>query len=122
MVDIDDKTDLNFRTVLAAEPTKSLLLLEYQSHLKDRDLNSVVQISPDTIDITSEISQRIRNSGGFGLFADYGSDIVESDRIRGIKDHKWISPFSFPGKVDLSSDVEFSALKLASEKQGATLD
>jgi NADH dehydrogenase [ubiquinone] 1 alpha subcomplex assembly factor 7 len=118
MVDIDEEHELNFRKALAVERTKSLLLLEYQIHLKNRDLDSVIQISPDTIDITSEIARRINLSGGFGLFADYGSEIVNSDRIRGIKNHKWISPFSSPGKVDLSSDVEFSSLKIAAEKQG----
>ena len=122
MFDIDDKSEFNFRKVLAPEPTKSLLLLEYQSHLKSRELNSVIQISPDTLDITSEIARRIRASGGFGLFADYGTDIVDSDRIRGIKDHKWISPLSFPGKADLSSDVEFSAVRIAAEKQGRLLN
>jgi SAM-dependent MidA family methyltransferase len=118
MVDIDNESELNFRQILALEPTKSLLLLEYQSHLKDRELDSVIQISPDTIDITSEIAKRIHESGGFGLFADYGSEIITTDRMRGIQNHNWISPFSFPGKVDLSSDVEFSSLNIAAEKQG----
>lgn len=117
-IDFDDESEFNFRKTLAAEQTKSLLLLEYQAHLKSRDLNSIVQISPDTIDITTDIAQRIKNFGGLGLFADYGSEVVNSDRLRGIKDHKLISPFSTPGKVDLSSDVEFSSIKITTEKEG----
>lgn len=30
--------------------------------------------------------------------------------LRGIRNHKRVSPFSFPGQVDVSADVDFTAL------------
>lgn len=120
MVDQDNSSDtaLNFRPALSRESTKALLLFEVQEHLKARDIDTIAQISPEGWDITCEIARRIKENNGIALIADYGTENISTDRFRGIKDHKWISPFSLPGKVDLSSDVEFSSIKLASEKSG----
>ena len=42
---------------------------------------------------------------------DYGtSDTVPINSLRGIRQHKIVSPFSAPGLVDLSADVDFTAI------------
>lgn len=42
---------------------------------------------------------------------DYGpSDTIPTNSLRGIHQHKRISPFASPGLVDLSADVDFTAL------------
>ncbi|KAI8893442.1 S-adenosyl-L-methionine-dependent methyltransferase [Globomyces pollinis-pini] len=121
VVDIDDtqSSDLHFRNVLVPYKTKPLLLFEKQTQYEDAKIGDVIQICPDMWDLCCEISFRIAKNGGTGLFIDYGMEDIRTDRIRGIKDHKWVSPFSTPGKVDLSSDVEFSAIKHASLLSGA---
>ena len=42
---------------------------------------------------------------------DYGpADTIPTNSLRGIRDHKIVSPLSAPGLVDLSADVDFVAL------------
>ncbi|KAJ3305639.1 hypothetical protein HDV03_001284 [Kappamyces sp. JEL0829] len=120
MVDIDTspETTTHFRHALAPDGTKALVLLEHQSQYKDVAVNDIVQISPDTWDITCAISTRIKDRDGLALFADYGARDVRTNKLRGIKGHQWISPFSMPGKVDLSTDVEFAAIQKAAETSG----
>ena len=123
MVDIDTglNSPFHFRQVLASDPTKALLLLQqqqkYYDHVKEED---IIQICPEAWDISFEIGKRIKSNGGLGLFIDYGSLNIRDSRLRGIKNHKWVSPFSTPGEVDLSSDVEFASLKNAAEAGGNT--
>jgi NADH dehydrogenase [ubiquinone] 1 alpha subcomplex assembly factor 7 len=38
--------------------------------------------------------------------------------VRGIKDHKFVSPLAFPGETDLSVDVDFSQLRAAAQTAG----
>lgn len=42
---------------------------------------------------------------------DYGHDNNPQDSLRGILDHKFVSPLENPGNSDLSIDVDFSTLK-----------
>lgn len=48
---------------------------------------------------------------GAALILDYGTrDTVPVNTLRGIKEHRSVSPFSQPGLVDISADVDFLAL------------
>ncbi|KAF2747307.1 DUF185-domain-containing protein [Sporormia fimetaria CBS 119925] len=48
---------------------------------------------------------------GCALILDYGpSSTIPANTLRGIRSHKLVSPFSAPGTVDLSADVDFMAL------------
>ena len=48
---------------------------------------------------------------GAALILDYGPlDTIPANTLRGIRSHKQVSPFSSPGLVDLSADVDFTAL------------
>ena len=109
----------HFRQVLAQDATKSHLLLEQQKQFyQDAKDGDIIQICPEAWDTTYNISNRIRDHGGVALFIDYGSLHIRDSRLRGIKNHKWVSPFSSPGLVDLSSDVEFASLQRAVEAAG----
>ena len=121
LVDISDKSDLDgdqFRPVLAKHQTKPLLLLENQKQYNDCKIDDVIQISPDTIEISNIIGSRVQKYGGVGLIIDYGLEQIRTDRLRGIKDHRFVSIFNNVGEVDISSDVEFEAIKLATIKSG----
>ncbi|KAI1384617.1 DUF185-domain-containing protein [Hypoxylon trugodes] len=51
------------------------------------------------------------NPSGAALILDYGpSSTIPSNSLRGIHHHRHVSPFSAPGLVDLSADVDFGAL------------
>lgn len=48
---------------------------------------------------------------GAALILDYGPlDTIPTNTFRGIQAHKQVSPFTAPGLVDLSADVDFTAL------------
>ena len=55
-------------------------------------------------------SQQLRPSGA-ALIIDYGpSSTVPINTLRGIRAHRRVSPFVNPGEVDISADVDFTAL------------
>lgn len=80
---------------------------------------SLIEISPESHAYVQEFAKRIGgssdapkpNPSGAAIILDYGpSDTIPTNSIRGIRDHKRVSPLSYPGLVDLSADVDFTAL------------
>ena len=52
-----------------------------------------------------------RKASGAALIIDYGpKDTIPTSTLRGIRNHKLVSPFVSPGLVDISADVDFTAL------------
>jgi NADH dehydrogenase [ubiquinone] 1 alpha subcomplex assembly factor 7 len=73
---------------------------------------TIIEVSPESLSITEEISRRIGTprSGG-ALIMDYGPlDTIPVNSLRGIRRHRAVSPFANPGEVDLSADVDFHTL------------
>lgn len=120
---LDTTTEVppDFQLTLAKASTPTSLVLpekpRYQ-RLKSQ-ASSRIEISPESSRYVQDLALRI---GGFGkpllnrqsgaaLIIDYGpSDTVPVNSLRGIKSHKTVSPFSYPGGVDISADVDFTAL------------
>ena len=127
--------NVDFQLTLAKSSTPSSLLLpslsaRYQA-LLDRS-NSNIEISPQSQSIVADFARRIggslpsRTSGpsssttppmvkpspsGAALIVDYGPlSTIPTNSLRGILSHKLVSPLSSPGKVDISADVDFTAL------------
>ena len=61
---------------------------------------------------SSEASTQARRApSGAALIIDYGPEVtVPRSTLRGIREHKLVSPFAAPGRVDLSADVDFVGL------------
>ena len=60
---------------------------------------------------TPDSSQSIREPSGAALVLDYGpSSTIPANSLRGIRAHKRVSPFTAPGTVDISADVDFTGL------------
>jgi SAM-dependent MidA family methyltransferase len=81
--------------------------------------NSNIEICPDASIFATDFATRIGGSdqypkpkpSGAALILDYGtSDTVPINSLRGIRHHRRVSPFSAPGLVDLSADVDFTAI------------
>ncbi|KAH0150329.1 DUF185 domain-containing protein, partial [Aureobasidium melanogenum] len=52
-----------------------------------------------------------KQASGAALILDYGTaSTIPVNSLRGIKEHRMVSPLSEPGKVDISADVDFLAL------------
>lgn len=59
---------------------------------------------------SSQVTQPLQPSGA-ALIIDYGpSSTIPVNTLRGIRAHQRVSPFVSPGEVDLSADVDFTAL------------
>ncbi|KAG6016751.1 hypothetical protein E4U43_003185 [Claviceps pusilla] len=111
-----------FQLILSSKPTRHSRHLPESSpryqHLKQTP-GSIVEICPDASLYAADFASRIGGSSripkphpsGAALILDYGtSDTIPINSLRGIRHHKLVSPFSAPGLVDLSADVDFTAL------------
>ncbi|KAJ5559721.1 S-adenosyl-L-methionine-dependent methyltransferase MidA [Penicillium frequentans] len=76
------------------------------------------RIGGDTASTPSATKQKVNPSApqkktpsGAALIMDYGSmSTIPINSLRGIRDHKIVPALSFPGQVDVSADVDFTAL------------
>lgn len=87
----------------------------------ESEQGAVIEISPTARSCAEEIALRIgggkgssqqkKAPAGAALIIDYGpSATVPVNSLRGIRAHRTVSPFSSAGLVDLSADVDFTAL------------
>ena len=121
----------DFQLSVAKASTPSSLVLpemspRYQALKKHADC--VIEISPESHAYVAEFARRIGGSNpssassasaplpkpepsGAALILDYGpSNTIPTSTLRGIREHKLVSPFAYPGQVDISADVDFTAL------------
>ena len=113
----------DFQLNLARAATRHSLYLPETSS-RYRPLKSIhgatIEISPDTALFASSIASRIGGSAahakpkpsGAALILDYGpgDGSVPANTLRGIRRHRRVSPFSEPGLVDISADVDFYSI------------
>ncbi|OHF00604.1 hypothetical protein CORC01_04143 [Colletotrichum orchidophilum] len=113
----------DFQMTLASGPTRhSRYVPETSSRyrrLRDTVPDAVAEICPDASIYAADFASRIGGSkqhpkprpSGAALILDYGTtDTVPINSLRGIRRHRRVSPFSEPGLVDLSADVDFIAI------------
>lgn len=117
-----------FQLALSQAQTRhSLYLPETSSRYRSLKAvpNALIEICPDASLYMSDFATRIGGSSkhqksrasGAALILDYGTgETVPVDSLRGIQRHQRVSPFSSPGLVDLSADVDFAALAEAATK------
>ena len=110
-----------------ASTPNSLLLPNISSRYKAllSTPGSTIEISPESHFYASDFAVRIggpspsqsqpkpykTNATGAALIFDYGpATHIPTSTLRGIRDHKPVSPFATPGLVDISANVDFLAL------------
>lgn len=111
-----------FQLILSSKPTRHSRYLP-ESSPRYRQLKqtpgSVIEICPDASIYATDFATRIGGSpkhpkprpSGAALILDYGtSDTIPINSLRGIRHHKRVNPFAAPGLVDLSADVDFTAI------------
>jgi NADH dehydrogenase [ubiquinone] 1 alpha subcomplex assembly factor 7 len=121
----------DFQMTLANSSTRHSLYLPESSPryraIKNRvGPGALIEICPDANLYAADFASRIGGSAakpkarpsGAALILDYGpgDGTVPINSLRGIKQHKRVSPFSEPGLVDLSVDVDFAAIAEAATK------
>lgn len=121
----------DFTLTISTEPTPHSKLLPTTSRRYTALLphtGSTIEISPESLTLAANIAIRIggpngagksptiqRSSGhapsGAALIVDYGPlSTIPTNSLRGIKAHRRTSPFALAGQVDISADVDFTAL------------
>lgn len=105
--------EFSLTTATAPTPYSAILpeLSERYKALK-KHAGSTIEISPEALALVESIALRIgRSRSGAALIIDYGpADTIPVNSLRGIKAHRTVSPFLTPGEVDISADVDFTAL------------
>ncbi|MEM7216418.1 MAG: SAM-dependent methyltransferase [Pseudomonadota bacterium] len=84
-----------------------------QEHINEPD-GAVFEVSNTRETFVTNIAKIIRKNTGVALFIDYGH--MKSgfgDTFQAIREHSFADPLSEPGKCDLTSHVDFDALKRA---------
>lgn len=84
--------------------------------LPDRPKGSVTELRPAANAILGDISDRIARHGGAALIIDYGNDGSDGDTLQAVRHHQKVDPLEDPGNVDLTSHVDFAALRQAAQK------
>ncbi len=79
----------------------------------DAQIGARLEVSPAGSALAQDMALRVASHGGAALVVDYGRDRASGDSLRGIRDHRFVSPLREPGRVDLSIDVDFSSLRAA---------
>lgn len=104
-----------FSLTQATAPTPySTILPELSERYKalKKHPNFTIEISPESLTLMESIAERIGKSrSGAALIIDYGpASTIPLNSLRGIKSHRTVSPFLSPGEIDISADVDFTAL------------
>ncbi|WP_427963812.1 SAM-dependent methyltransferase [Altererythrobacter sp.] len=81
---------------------------------------TMVESSPASAAIISDLSDRLVAQGGAGLVIDYGPrELRSGSTIQAIRAHKKIDIFDAPGESDITAHVDFEMLGKVVERQGA---
>jgi len=83
---------------------------------------SVVETSPASAAIASEIADRLVAQGGAALIIDYGSAKIRAgSTLQALQAHQKVDVFAAPGEADLTAHVDFETLANIAERQNARL-
>ncbi|KAL3965328.1 hypothetical protein ACCO45_002332 [Purpureocillium lilacinum] len=117
-----------FQLILSSAPTRHSRYLP-DSSPRYRALkhtpSALIEVCPDASLYASDFAARIGGSPSTPspppaappLVLDYGTaDTIPVNSLRGIRHHRLVSPFSAPGLVDLSADVDFTAIAEAATR------
>ncbi len=81
---------------------------------------SIIEVSPASQRIMSDIAARLVQDGGVMLVVDYGYlDTSFGDSLQAVAKHAYVDPLAEPGDADLTAHVDFAALARAARAQGA---
>lgn len=132
---IRDEPEFQLTLAKASTPS-SLVLPEISDRYKalKSQPGATIEISPESRIYAAEFARRIgwslvdskvrlstagsstpssskKQPSGAALIIDYGpSSSIPINSLRGIRQHAKLSPFAFPGQVDVSADVDFTGL------------
>jgi len=103
--------------ILAPEVTpalRTLLPVNEDGFLPDEgpmdNVGSVVEVNPEGILLAQDLARLVQRQGGAALIIDYGQEGT-TDSVRGFLRHNQVHFLSLPGRVDVTADVDFAAIR-----------
>lgn len=114
----DDSLDTEFHLTISPKETPSSMIPQISKRYRDLPVGTRIEICPDAELYIMKMAKLLSDSNDKGaiLVIDYGTENeIPENSLRGIYQHKFVSPFWNPGEVDLSIDVDFQALKQLTE-------
>lgn len=83
----------------------------------------VFEFSPARENFMAALAERVRKQSGAALIIDYGHErSFFGDTLQGVSKHNYSDIFNNIGGIDLTSHVDFEALKGVSEEQGVQIE
>lgn len=83
---------------------------------------TVLETSPASSAIMSELADRLVKQGGAALIIDYGPREHRSgSTVQAIKGHRKLDLFAAPGDMDITAHVDFETLSKVASRQGANV-
>ena len=84
------------------------------------DEGMIWEVSPATQQIVTSVSSAISERRGSALFIDYGYvEQTGGDTFQAVRNHNYVDPLQAPGDADLTTHVDFGAIKRVAEENGA---
>ena len=81
---------------------------------------TIIETSPASVALARELARRLVGQGGAALIVDYGPERSGvGDTLQAVERHVFADPWTRPGARDLTAHVDFSALRMAAEREGA---
>jgi SAM-dependent MidA family methyltransferase len=81
---------------------------------------SVIEVNAIAQRLIGEIAERIVVDGGVLLLVDYGyTQTTLGESLQAVARHAYVDPLESPGEADLTTHVDFAALKRAARAKGA---
>ncbi len=81
---------------------------------------SIFEISPASLGIIDEISQRLKRCGGAALILDYGHALPGlGDTLQAVSQHRYADVLEAPGERDITAHVDFGTLATVAGQSAA---
>jgi NADH dehydrogenase [ubiquinone] 1 alpha subcomplex assembly factor 7 len=110
--------DGGLRFVRAAGPSPAEALIPEE--VRQAPLASVAEISPASITLIRDLTERLLAAGGAALIVDYGTDESRPrDTLQAVIGHKTHPVLEAPGSADLCAHVDFAQLGRTARECGA---
>ncbi len=102
LIGLNEKNELSFG--LSDIPSQGAFPLDVKE-------GEITERAPIREAFMRTLCTRLKAYGGAGLFIDYGYNQRHGDTLQAIKDHQFVSPLDHVGEADLTTHVDFLALR-----------
>lgn len=102
----------NYTKLQSLSPCKIFNPQYKEKFINDKPIKEglIIEASPDVCAFMQKVALTLDRESGSALFIDYGHNHINYQTIRGIYHHKFVDILTEPGNVDLSGDIDWSAI------------